>query len=157
MAATRGAGDHTAGVRIDGPDKDGLWYVSDVKRGQWDTDERNRIIRQTAEEDGRAVRVIGPQDPGAAGVEAAKAFVRLLTGFAATVERETGPKEVRADPFSAQVNAGNVRLVRGPWNRAFVDELRQFMPGVDNAADDQVDAAAGAFNALAGSRRWGAV
>lgn len=152
MAATAGAGDHTAGVRIDGPDRDGIYYVTDVRRGQWDTDERNRMIRSTAEEDGRAVRVIGPQDPGAAGVEAGKAFVRLLAGFNASVERETGPKEVRADPFSAQVNAGNVRLVRAPWNRAFVDELRKFMPGVDNAADDQVDAAAGAFNALATPR-----
>ena len=153
VAATAGAGDHTAGVRVEGPDSSGLFYVSDVQRGQWATDERNRIIRQTAETDGKAVRVIVPQDPGSAGVDSARAFVRLLAGFNVTAERESGSKDVRADPFSAQVNAGNVRLVRGAWNRAFIDELRDFMPGIDNRADDQVDAAAGAFNALANRKR----
>ena len=47
--------------------------------------------------------------------------------------------------FSAQVNAGNVRLLRGEWNRAFIEELRQFPTGKH---DDQVDAVADAFSEL---------
>jgi predicted phage terminase large subunit-like protein len=44
------------------------------------------------------------------------------------------------------VNAGNIDLLRGEWNRPYVEELRQFPAGKH---DDQVDASAGAFNDLA--------
>jgi predicted phage terminase large subunit-like protein len=149
MAATAGGGDWTVGVLMAGPDSDGRFYVVDVVRGQWEPSERDRIIRQTSELDGKSVKVVGPQDPGAAGVQAAQAFVRLLSGFSVTTERETGDKVTRADPFAAQVNAGNVSLVRGDWVREFIEELRRFPHG---SHDDQVDAAAGAFSRLAERR-----
>lgn len=149
MASTPSGGDYTAGVKI-GAGSDGFYYVLHVERGQWSTEERNSMIRQTAELDGRSVRIRGPQDPGSAGVDAAKAFTRMLAGFPVKTEKVTGSKETRADPFSAQVNAGNVRLVRGPWNKAFIDELRAFPHG---ANDDQVDAASDAFTELAGGIR----
>jgi predicted phage terminase large subunit-like protein len=107
-------------------------------------------MRLTAELDGRGVSVVVPQDPGAAGVDMARALIRLLAGFSVTAERETGDKETRADPFAAQVNAGNVRLVRGAWNTDFIEELRTFPAG---GKDDQADAAAGAFNRLSGARK----
>lgn len=69
----------------------------------------------------------------------------MLAGFAVTCEPASGSKEVRADPFSAQVNAGNVKMVKGDWNRAFIEEMRAFPFGRN---DDQVDAASGAFNLL---------
>lgn len=144
MGATEGDGDPTAGVKM-GTKDDGYFYICDVHSGQWGTDTRNDEILQTAQLDGKAVSIRGPQDPGGAGVDAAKAFVRLLSGFTVKTERVSGAKEVRADPFSSQVNAGNVRLVKGPWNRAFIEELRQFPNG---AHDDQVDAASDAFNEL---------
>jgi predicted phage terminase large subunit-like protein len=149
IAATEGDGDWTAGPKVSGPDSDGLFWIEDMKRGQWGTDKRNREIRLTAELDGRRVRIIVPQDPGAAGVDMAKSLIRLLAGFNVVAERESGSKEVRADPFSAQVNAGNVRLVRGEWNNAFIEELRAFPNGKN---DDQVDGASKAFNALASKR-----
>jgi predicted phage terminase large subunit-like protein len=141
-AATEGAGDYTAGVRMSGPDEDGRYYVVDVVRERWDTAERDKQIRLTAEMDGRGVRVRGPQDPAAAGKSDAAAFVKLLAGFDVRTEPVSGSKELRAGPLSAQVNAGNVRLLRGDWNQAFVEELRSFPQG---KFDDQVDAAADAF------------
>jgi hypothetical protein len=53
-----------------------------------------------------------------------------------------GSKVQRAEPFAAAVEAGNVLLVRGAWNDAFVDECRAFPAG---AHDDQVDATADGF------------
>jgi predicted phage terminase large subunit-like protein len=150
LAASSGKGDWTAGVRLHGPDEFGLFWIYNVRRGQWEPDERNREIQGAALEDGKGIRIVGPQDPGAAGVEASKAFVRMLSGYSVSTERESGSKEVRADPFAAQVNAGNVRLVEGDWNSAFIEELRTF-PGKH---DDQVDAAAGAFNALHSVEGW---
>ena len=54
-----------------------------------------------------------------------------------SAERETGSKAVRAEPFAAQCEAGNVYLKRGPRNNSFIDELCNFPTGSN---DDQVDA-----------------
>ena len=61
-------------------------------------------------------------------------------------EPQSGDKGTRATPFASQVGAGNVKLIRGPWNRAFIDELASFPMGRHN---DQVDAASSAFNRIA--------
>lgn len=153
LAATPNGGDWTAGVKVAGPDKDGLWYVADVCRGRWATDERNERMKAAALEDDRATIIRLAQDPGAAGVDQAKMLTRMLAGFAVRAERVTGPKVTRADAFASQVNAGNVRLVRGSWNQAFIEELRQFPAGKN---DDQVDAVADAFAEIAGGAafRW---
>jgi len=145
LAATENEGDYTAGVLM-GVDEQGACYILDVIRGQWATDERNARIRQAAASDGRGVVVRGPQDPGAAGKDAALAFVRLLAGYNVIVHPVSGKKQLRADGFSAQVNAGNVRLARGDWNSALIEEMRTFPVGKN---DDQVDAASDAFNEIA--------
>lgn len=149
-AATDGDGDYTAGVRIAKGD-DGIYYVEDVVRGQWDTAMRDRTIRQTAELDGTGVPQKGEQEPGAGGKESAQAFIRLLAGFTVSTTPSTANKEIRADAFSSQVNAGNVRIVRGDWNKAFIEELRQFPQGKH---DDQVDGASLAFNDLSKETEW---
>ena len=68
-----------------------------------------------------------------------------------SIEPEHGSKERRADPFASQCEQGMVRLVEGPWNRAFVEELCAFPNG---AHDDQVDAASAAFRALMRRVTW---
>jgi predicted phage terminase large subunit-like protein len=80
----------------------------------------------------------------------ARAFRHLLMGFRVEVLPVSGAKETRADPLSAQMNAGSVRVLRGVWNRDFLEELRGFPRG---RHDDQVDAASDAFNALAMRRK----
>lgn len=142
-AATQGDGDYTAGVRM--LQKDGIFYVTDVCRGQWNTATRDSQIRQTANLDGISCGQIGEQEPGAGGVESAESFVRMLSGFSVKTVRSTANKSERADPFSSQINAGNVKLVRGSWNKPFIEELRQFPFGKH---DDQVDGAALAFNEI---------
>ena len=67
----------------------------------------------------------------------------MLAGFKVRADRVTGNKEDRAQPYAAQVQAGNVLLLSGEWNRAFLDEHETFPAG---KFKDQVDAAAGAFN-----------
>lgn len=146
-AATVGGGDYTVGVKIFAY-PDGTYVVADVVRGQWDTAERDRHIRQTAKLDGRNVKQKGEQEPGSGGKDSAAAFIKLLTGYSVSVEKSTANKQERADPLSSQINAGNVRLLRGEWNRAFIEELRSFPQGKH---DDQVDGASLIFNELASS------
>lgn len=142
MAATEGGGDYTVGVLV--AIANGVSYVEDVVRGQWATDQRDKIIRETAERDARRGLVVhvGPQDPGSAGKDTARAFLKLLSGYSVAIERETGDKVVRADPFSSQWNAGNVKIVRGSWNDTYLNEMYAFPNGKH---DDQVDASAGAY------------
>lgn len=144
-AATKGGGDFTAGVKIS-RSPEGVYTILDVVRGQWDSGTRDKKIRRTAEADGAGVKQYGEQEPGSAGKDAALAFVRLLDGFPARCVPSTGDKEVRADPLASSAQGGNVKLLRGLWNQAFLDELTAFPTG---AHDDQVDACAGAFNMLA--------
>lgn len=144
VAATEEGGDYTAGVKIwDGGD--GYFYVEDVERGQWGTDTADANMKLAAQFDGKLTRIRLPQDPGGAGKKVAKAWTRLLAGFSLIIEPVSGNKVLRAAPFSSQVNAGNVRLIKGDWNKDFKDELKEFPLGKH---DDQVDAAADAFNAL---------
>ncbi len=53
---------------------------------------------------------------------------------------------VRAGPVSAQVQAGNVKIVKGAWNEVFLKELEAF-PN-PKIPDDQVDTLSSAFEAL---------
>ena len=71
---------------------------------------------------------------------------RALAGHDYGGDRATGDKVVRAGPRRSQAEGGNVKLVRGDWNEDFLQELESFPYG---AHDDQVDAAALAFNTLA--------
>jgi predicted phage terminase large subunit-like protein len=146
--AMPGKGDWTVGVLM-GRCDDGYYWVLDVVRGQWPADERNRVIVATAESDrsiyGRA-KVYVEQPPGLA-KEATDAVVRALAGFDAEGDPVSKDKVERAEPFAAQCRAGNVRMLRGKWNRAYLDVITTFPFG---AHDDDVDASSGAFNKLAG-------
>lgn len=142
--ATAGGGDPTAGTKL--ATADGIYYIEDLVHGQWDTGERDRNIRQTAELDGLECAQWGEQEPGSGGKDAARNFIQLLAGFNVFVAPSTTNKEARADGFSAQVNAGNVKMLRGAWNKLALEEMRTFPLGKH---DDIVDGASGAFNWLA--------
>jgi predicted phage terminase large subunit-like protein len=51
----------------------------------------------------------------------------------------------RAEPFAAQVNVGNVLMLKGGWNQALIDEMRMFPNG---KYDDQIDALSRAFSVI---------
>lgn len=146
-AGTDGGGCNTAGVKM-AQAPNGRWIVVDVVKGQWSALERERRIRQTAELDGTSVEIWIEQEPGSGGKESAEATVRNLAGFNIKVERVTGDKVERAMPYSAQVEAGNIDLLKGEWIKDFIAEHEQAPNG---SFKDQWDAAGGAFNKLAGT------
>lgn len=143
-AGTAGGGAFSAGVLMHRL-RDGRFCVSDVSRGQWSILDRESRIKQTAQIDGKGVEIRIEQEPGSGGKESAEATIRNLAGFNVRADRPTGDKELRAQPYAAQVQGGNVLLVRGAWNRPFMDEHEMFPNG---KFKDQVDAAGGAFAAL---------
>jgi len=136
--------DWTAGVKM-GRTQDGRYVIAHVDRFQENPATVDRRIVNTAEADGKGVVVRLAQDPGQAGKSQKRSQVAMLSGFSVRSKAITGDKETRAKPFASQVEAGNVLLVRGKWNDAFLDELENFPEGKN---DDQVDAGSDAFDEL---------
>jgi len=135
-------GDWTVGAKL-GRSQDGVIYIADVLRERMGPDEVETAIGNT----GKADMVLQsiPQDPGQAGKAQVMHLSRKLYGVPATFSLESGDKATRAAGFAAQVNAGNVKMLRAPWNEALINEFKMFPNG---HFDDQVDACSRAFNSL---------
>ncbi len=139
--------------------RSGIFYVIDVVRIQGSPLEVERLKAVTAYADAqltnRRAEILLQQEPGAAGQSYVDAQMRgPLSGFAVKVERPTGDKYTRALPMSSAAQAGNIKMVRGNWNKAFIGELEQAGPDpklYDH--DDQWDAGSSAFNYVASHRR----
>jgi predicted phage terminase large subunit-like protein len=136
--------DWTVGLRM--AFHGGIFYVENIIRDRWSPADVERNLKNTATQDGLGVRIRMPEDPGAAGKSDAATKIKLLVGYDVKTTRPTGEKALRAKPASAQAEAGNVKLIRGRWNDAFLDEVCSF-PNAQH--DDQVDAFADALNELA--------
>ncbi len=147
-AGTAGAGCFSAGVLIHEL-RDRTYVIADVVAGQWGALEREQRIKTTAQLDGRNVRIWVEQEPGSGGKESAEASIRNLAGFICKADRVTGSKESRAEPFAAQVSAGNVSILERDWTKDYVEEMELFPVG---KYKDRIDASAGAFNKLSFKR-----
>jgi predicted phage terminase large subunit-like protein len=153
-ATTEEWGCYSAMVRMHAM-KDGSYVISHIARGKWSAREREERLKALAEADrvqfGYCYEVAIEQEPGSGGKESAEATIRNLVGFGVLADKVTGSKQVRAEPFAAQVQGGNVYLVAGDWVEAWKDECESYPNG---PYKDQVDAAAGAFNRLVSRTRY---
>jgi len=145
VAGTAGEGDYTVGVRMHRYHS-GLYVITHVVRGQWESGDVDKLIYETALLDGRKVRIREEQEPGSSGKAVVAARMRRLAGWNYLGVRSTGQKVTRWQNLVVQAAAGNVKLLAGPWVQPFLDEL-VLVPYADH--DDQADAASGGFNDLA--------
>ncbi len=137
--------DFTAGALLG--EHGGVYYLIDMRHMRGTPMQVESLVHQTAELDGHNVHVWMEQEPGSSGVNTIDHYTRrVLPGWTFRGNRATGSKPERAMPFAAQAEAGNVKILRGAWNGAFLDECESFPQGEH---DDMVDAAAGAFERLA--------
>ncbi len=160
-AGTDGAGAFTVGARIGkykkprqhdancGHNKCGgsLYFVRNIVRGRWSAGPREHTIAQISHADGKRVAIVIEQEPGSGGKESAQATKAKLKNRKVEIERPTGSKEDRADPFAVAVENGEVDVLDAEWNLEYLEELRHF-PG--SKYKDQVDATAQGFNRLRG-------
>lgn len=159
QAATEGGQGARTGGPLLGYDDKNRWYVVDAVAERLGTDERQAIMKSTAELD-QATYGDVPQiveiEGGSGGKDQFLHTVRNLSGFEVHGIRPSGEKSVRWSPFSAQQRAGNVWIVKGDWNwTGYIREL-------DNLSGDRVkdrtklrdlaDGSALAFNWLNNAR-----
>lgn len=151
LAATKKIGsndpDSTSGAK--GCVKDDIVYIEDVENFQENPGPTEDRIVQNAQMDGVDTDIWMEQEPGASGKMVINTFSKLLLGYAFRGKTSTGNKETYANPLSAAIEHGRVRLVKGPWNKRFIDQLRHFPLG----HDDDVDSASKLFLVLTGGTK----
>lgn len=141
LAANKdGFGAFTVGVKLAACQ--GSIYVADVRRKRLTPKGVEDLVVNCAESDGHQCAIDIPQDPGQAGKFQKSYLIGKLVGYNAYSSPESGSKEDRARPLAAQCEAGNLYLLRGPWNDAFINEFCLFPNG---EYMDQVDAASRAL------------
>lgn len=143
-ARSEGVSAKTAGVLL-AKTAGGRFVVIDVINKALSAEEVRNTVLTTARLDGQKPYFVTTrisQDPGQAGKDQAEQYIKLLSGFNVVAVRESGDKETRATPFSAQWQAGNVDLLSAPWNEEFIEQLDQFPEG---KYKDMVDAVSNAF------------
>lgn len=126
----------------------GQFYIKSIVRFQKTPAETEKIIKQTAQIDGIETKINMEQEPGASGLIAIDHYARdILQGYTFTGIKSTGSKVVRAQPFSAAVENGNVKICKDcQWIEEMLYELVAFP--TKGIHDDIVDALSGAFTAL---------
>lgn len=136
--------DFTAGVKMRRVGD--IYYVVDAISERMDPPTTNRAVINTADQDGLQTEIRFEREGGASGVRDSRQIVSMLAGFDVRGIIPQGDKVMRAKGLSAQAYAGNVKLLRGSWNRRYLQTLHDFP---DGAHDDLVDASSGSFNELA--------
>lgn len=149
-ATTSKSSDWTVGAKV-AILKDNRWVIEDVVRFQAGPSQVEAKIREVAELDGLACRIVMEQEPGSAGVNNTSHYARnILSGFRFKGIRSTGDKELRAQAFASQVEHGNVYLRLAGWNTNFLNEAQLFPSG---AHDDQIDAVSLGFSQISAKRK----
>jgi len=142
-----GKGAQTAGALV-GITSANEVILADVISGRWAAPEREKIIKQTAELDGKKVHVWVEQEPGSGGKESAENTVRNLQGYTCKIEKVTGDKVTRAEPLSCQVEIGNFYVVEGDYLHGQEGAMQQFRMFPNGKLKDMIDATGGAYNKL---------
>lgn len=137
--------DHTDGVKIGRVRASGRYVVLDQRETRDTPGKVETFLANTASHDGFACEISLPQDPGQAGKSQVATLINKLSGYTVRSSPETGDKTTRFGPFSAQAEAGNVDVLRAPWNETWFSNLEAF-PEANH--DDTADSTSRAFNAL---------
>jgi phage terminase large subunit-like protein len=114
--------------------KNGTFVIERVVRGRWGVLERERNIKYWADATRESLNdywnltVVIEVEPGSGGKESAEATIRNLADHVCIGDKPGAgrSKELRAEPFAAQVQGGNVYLHAGSWIPDFLDEAESF-------------------------------
>jgi predicted phage terminase large subunit-like protein len=134
--------DATVGVHM--RRKGSIYYVCDVRKARETPGGVQRLIINTASAQPRCT-VCLEEDPGQAGKADVATLITALNKYRVEVRRVTKAKDLRLRPFSTQAQAGNVKILRAPWNSEYFNVMEGFPEG-DH--DDECDGTSGAYNYL---------
>lgn len=139
IAESEDSGDWTVGVKLARVES-GTIYVEHVVRDRKTL--VDDLIKSIAITDGKKCSI---REGAGSGKATIKNRSILLAGWDYDKSPESDSKVQRANPFRSQWEAGNVKIIRGDWNEAYLDVMCAFPVG---RYDDDVDGSSNAFNCL---------
>lgn len=137
-AAAKGSSDPDYTVGLKGKRlANGDFYITHMERMRDTPGKVASTVKNTATQDGYGTTISLAQDPGQAGKWQIEFLISLLAAFTVKSDIVSGDKQLRAGGAATQAEFGKIKIVRGPWNADFFDEVCKF-PGAKH--DDIVDA-----------------
>lgn len=152
-ASTKTSADYTASGAVAHDPNDGTLYIRDMVRGRWEWPDARKIIIETMLGEPNTIHGIEEAMHGLAAVQDLRR-VREISHIALRGVSVDKDKLTRAMPWSAKAEARKVKLVRGSWIAAFLDEVCMFPQGTH---DDQVDTVSGGVGLVASGRSNSAI
>lgn len=131
----------TASVRLAFSSQERLFYIEDVTNDLLSPQQVVKKMTEVVGDDGQYVTIGLSQDPGQAGKFELEFYKARFGHYHVWETRETGSKESRAKPVSAQAEKFKIKLVKGHWNEEFIRQAENFPQGLK----DIIDALSGAF------------
>jgi predicted phage terminase large subunit-like protein len=127
----------------------GQYFIKDMVRFRKSPGDVEKLIRQVAEMDGKAVQIFMEQEPGSSGKGMIDHYARyVLKGYPFYGVKATGDKVTRAQGASAAASHHNIKIYSGiPIIPDILNELDLFPMGKH---DDIIDVISGSVNQLSG-------
>lgn len=123
----------------------GMYWIEDIARVQLRPFDVEKLVRDTAQNDGYSVAIRMEQEPGSSGAVTIDHYARnVLQGYDFDGVVSSGSKVERARSASTATQAGRVLILNRCRNMLpFLDEADVFPYGIK---DDTIDGFSGAFN-----------
>lgn len=147
--------DATASVLM-GMDKDGYVYIMDASELYGRSSQVTDAIHWKAGVDGKGNTIGIPQDPSAAGKVAFAHYANPLIHKGYRVKKlitRKGKLE-RFQPFSNAAENNMIIMVKGDWNKKYIQQLEDFDPQRKRGHDDFVDCTSDGYNYLVAGKTF---
>jgi predicted phage terminase large subunit-like protein len=137
----------------------GLFYICEVRSGQWEPNTRDNLIKSTTgefQQNGRDCKS-WIEEPFGIAVSVSTDIKKKLLGLNFEMVPPRKGKETRAQPFQAAINAGLVRIcktgnpAKDAWIHEYLMELAAFPLGTH---EDRVDSTTLVFDKLVVIDEW---
>lgn len=149
FAATQDAGDFTCGTLAGRIGLGRQMFVKNVIKKKLSPFKIEELIRRTAVADGTDVTVLLEVEPGSQGTALVEHYQRNVLKEFDVVACPAGnrSKLVKAQPFLASAESGNVYLEESAWNADYAENFGKFPPASGHG-DEDVDTSAMCYNHL---------
>jgi predicted phage terminase large subunit-like protein len=149
--STKTAADESSGAKCS-LEKD-RFVIWDIQHGRLAYPDLRRVIVACAQEDGPECIIAVEEAGQQLGFIDDLRTIPELREYKIQAEKPHGDKFNRAIPWASRAEAGWVDMVRGEWNRPFMDQCEQFTANDTHAHDDMIDSVSGAYQFVAVPQR----